>query len=170
MPVNEGLAGRKTELEQAELAVGGLALLGRGRDARDVPCPPDARIALRRRARNRLVVPLRHRAEFRDAPEAIPSSFYAMLRLCFRPATGNEEAIPLVPAILHRAMNGDGRGASELATRRLRASGFAPLVNELPVSGDIARRTAAAMLFPISPYDFRLLESRIIKQQNEQNT
>jgi CRISPR-associated protein Csx17 len=109
-------------------------------------------------------------SEFRDAPEAIPSSFYAMLRLCFRPATGNEDAIPLVPAILHRAMNGDGRGASELATRRLRASGFAPLVNELPVSGDIARRTAAAMLFPISPYDFRLLESRIIKQQNEQNT
>lgn len=109
-------------------------------------------------------------SEFRDAPEAIPSSFYAMLRLCFRHPNGNKDAIPIVPAILHRAMNGDGQSASELAARRLRGSGKAPLVKDLPVSGDIARRTAAAMLFPISPYDFRLLESRIIKQQNEQNT
>jgi CRISPR-associated protein Csx17 len=102
----------------------------------------------------------------------MPSSFYALLRLCFRRARKDEEqqAIPLVPAILRRAMNGDGEAASELAARRLRASGFPPLVNELPVSGDIARRTVAAMLFPISPYDFRLLENRIIKQQNEQNT
>lgn len=104
--------------------------------------------------------------------QVVPSSFYALLRLCFRRARKGEEqqAIPLVPAILHRAMNGDGEAASKLAARRLRASGFPPLVNELPVSGDIARRTAAAMLFPISSYDFRLLENRIIKQQNEQNT
>jgi hypothetical protein len=31
------------------------------------------------------------------------------------------------------------------------------------VSGDIARRTAAAMLFPISHADFRQLEKMIIK-------
>jgi len=107
--------------------------------------------------------------EFRDAPEAIPSSFYAMLRLCFRPYNGKDDAIPVVPTILHRAMNGDGQSASKLAGGRLRGSGKAPLVKDLPVSGDIARRTAAAMLFPISHDDFRQLERSILKQSTTQN-
>jgi CRISPR-associated protein Csx17 len=102
-------------------------------------------------------------SEHRETTDAIPSSFYAMLRLCFRPAIGNEDAIPLVPAILHRAMNGDGQSASQLAARRLRGSGKAPLVKDLPVSGDIARRTAAAMLFPIAPQDFYQLERSILQ-------
>ena len=102
-------------------------------------------------------------SEHRETTDVIPSSFYAMLRLCFRPAIGNEDAIPLVPAILHRAMNGDGQSASELAARRLRGSGKAPLVKELPVSGNIARRTAAAMLFPIAPQDFYQLERSILQ-------
>jgi CRISPR-associated protein Csx17 len=100
----------------------------------------------------------------------VPSSFYAMLRLCFRLTRGNEEAIPLVPAIIHRAMSGEGKTASELAARRLRGSGIAPLVKDLPVSGDIARRTAAAMLFPIAPQDYRHLERNILKQLNTINT
>jgi CRISPR-associated protein Csx17 len=103
--------------------------------------------------------------ELRDASDAVPSSFYALLRLCFRPFSRKDDAIPLVPAILRRAMNEDGQAASELAVRRLRASGKAPLVKSLPVSGDIARRTAAAILFPISHHDFRLLENTILKPQ-----
>jgi CRISPR-associated protein Csx17 len=102
--------------------------------------------------------------EFREAPDAIPSSFFALLRLCFRPSSGKDDAIPLVPATLHRAMNGDGKAASELAACRLRASGKAPLVKDLPVSGDTARRTAAAILFPIAIPDFRLLERSILQQ------
>jgi CRISPR-associated protein Csx17 len=109
-------------------------------------------------------------SEFRDAPEAIPSSFYAILRLCFRPAIGKDDAIPLVPAILRHAMNGDGQSASKLAARRLCGFGKAPLVKDLPVSGDIARRTAAAMLFPISHNDFRQLEKMIIKPSKTLNT
>jgi CRISPR-associated protein Csx17 len=101
---------------------------------------------------------------------AVPSSFYALLRLCFRRSSGKDDAIPLVPAILHRAMNGDGKTASELAARRLHGSGKAPLIKDLPVSGDIARRTAAAMLFPIAPQDFRHLERNILKQLNTQST
>ena len=107
---------------------------------------------------------------FDSDQRVVPSSFYALLRLCFRPYNGKDDAIPLVPAILHRAMNGDGKTASELAARRLRASGKAPLVKGLPVSGDIARRTAAAMLFPIALQDFRQLERNILKQLNAQNT
>jgi len=98
---------------------------------------------------------------------AIPSSFYALVRLCFRRAGRQQDAIPLVPAILHRAISGVGEAASVLAARRLRVSGKAPLVTSLPVRGDIARRTAAAMLFPISHRDFRLLEHMTLKQSKQ---
>lgn len=109
-------------------------------------------------------VPEARNSSARD--EAVPSAFYALLRLCFRRASNGEQqaAIPLAPVILHRAIAGDGGAASELAARRLRASGHAPFVRTLPVSGDIARRTAAAMLFPIAPRDFRLLEHMTLKQ------
>ena len=101
-----------------------------------------------------------------DEQSAIPSSFYALLRLCFR-AAKQDETIPLDARILHRAINGDGSTAAELAARRLRASGRAPLVQTLPVRGDIARRTAAAMLFPIGYRDFHLLERMILKPTNQ---
>jgi len=106
-----------------------------------------------------------------DAYRTIPSSFYALLRLCFRRKNRREDsdAIPLVPAIIHRAIAGNGTAASELAARRLRASGYAPLVRTLPVAGDIARRTAAAILFPIAPDDIRLLEQVILRQKNQEN-
>jgi CRISPR-associated protein Csx17 len=103
-----------------------------------------------------------------DEHRAVPSSFYALLRLCFRRSASDGDTIPLVPAILQRAMNGDGEAASALAARRLRASGNAPLVTSLPVRGDVARRTAAAILFPISNHDFRLLEYMTLKQLNNQ--
>ena len=67
-------------------------------------------------------------------------------------------------------MSGDGEAASVLAARRLLASGKAPLVSSLPVRGDIARRTAAAILFPISHRDFGLLEHMTLKQPNQQIT
>lgn len=104
-----------------------------------------------------------------EEQQAIPSAFYALLRLCFR-AAKTDDTIPLDARILNRAMSGDGTAASELASRRLRASGKAPLIASLPVRGDIARRTAAAMLFPISNRDLQLLEHMILKKQNQQNT
>lgn len=64
-------------------------------------------------------------------------------------------------------MSGDGKAASELAAQRLRASGQAPLVASLPVAGDVARRTAAAMLFPIGSRDFVLLEKSILRPKQE---
>jgi CRISPR-associated protein Csx17 len=105
-----------------------------------------------------------------DSPRIVPSSFYALLRLCFRRAKERDEAIPIVPAILQRAMNRDGEAASELASRRLRASGKSPLVCNLPINGEIVRRTAAAMIFPISPRDFYLLENSILNQLTGQTT
>ena len=106
-----------------------------------------------------------------DEHRAVPSSFYALLRLCFRRSSQQDGEIPLVPAILLRAINGDGEAASVLAARRLRASGKATLVASLPVRGDIARRTAAAMLFPVSAYDMSEkgpLQKYILKQPKNQ--
>jgi CRISPR-associated protein Csx17 len=115
------------------------------------------------------------RAETRapsDAEErrAVPSSLYALLRLCLRRASKNETAIPLVPAIHRRAAQGQGAAASEIAVRRLRGSGYAPLVARVPVDGPLASRTAAASLFPISDRDFRLLERSILHQLEPTNS
>jgi CRISPR-associated protein Csx17 len=96
-----------------------------------------------------------------------PSSFYALLRLCFRYNSG-EDVVPIVPAIHRLAMNGDGGRASELAVRRLRGSGFSPLVNSLPVEGEVARRTAAALVFPVSDRSLQLLQRAILKPKKEQ--
>jgi CRISPR-associated protein Csx17 len=106
----------------------------------------------------------------KEAVNAVPSSLYALLRLCFQRTLKDEDSIPLVPGILQRAMAGDGDGAARLAARRLRASGLAPLVHELPVVGDVARRTAAAMLFPIAPRDMRLLHKYITEQELQTST
>lgn len=100
----------------------------------------------------------------------VPSAFYALLKLCHHRVGRGQDPVPLIPAILHRAMNGDGRAASELAARRLRASGKAPLVVTMPVSGEMARRTAAAMLFPISAVDIQRIEQSITHQPKEQTS
>jgi len=105
-----------------------------------------------------------------DEHSVVPSALYALLRLCLRRKGGDDDAIPLVPGIMHRAISGDGEAASVLAARRLRASGKTPLIRTLPVTGDIARRTAAAMLFPISTYDMSEkgpLQKYTIKQPNQ---
>jgi hypothetical protein len=41
------------------------------------------------------------------------------------------------------------------------------LVKLLPVSGDVARRTAAALLFPISNRDFQILKQSITHKPKE---
>jgi|ERR1035437_5559923 CRISPR-associated protein Csx17 len=103
-----------------------------------------------------------------SASEFVPSSFYALLKLCFRPK-GEGKTIPLLPAIHHRACSGDGLAASQLAARRLRGSGYPPLVGKLPMATTVARRTAAALLFPVSSRDLFLLEQTIINQPESQN-
>jgi CRISPR-associated protein Csx17 len=103
----------------------------------------------------------------RDAAVA-PSALYALLKLCHHRRGKGEEPIPLVPAILHRAVSGDGKAASELATRRLIASGYTPLVKSLPLSGDTVRRTAASVLFPISSDDLLVLKQTICHKPKEQ--
>lgn len=124
----------------------------------------------RRTARKEVGAITDPKATFDDEEHrAVPSSLYALLRLCFREKSGEDEAIPLNPAIHSRAARGQGAAASELAARRLRGSGYPPLIDRVPVSGEQAKRTAAAMLFPISRRDFRFLQNTILHQPESKN-
>ena len=100
-------------------------------------------------------------------PEIAPSAFYALLKLCFAPPAPGEEPLPLTPAIHRRAARGDGMSASQLAARRLRASGFAPAVEKIPVTGELARRTAAALLFPLRNFQIAELRKTILRPELE---
>lgn len=84
----------------------------------------------------------------------VAPTLYALLKLCFPPVRSAQPdgilQVPTVPAIHRHAAQGNGDQAATMAIRRLRASGYHPALRSLPVRGDYARRTAAALLFPIS--------------------
>jgi CRISPR-associated protein Csx17 len=92
-----------------------------------------------------------------------PCALYALLKLCFSRYEPKGEPIPLVPAIHRRASIGDGSGASELAGRRLRASGLVPAVGNISMSRPLVTRTAAALLFPLSKDDLGKLATRVLR-------
>ena len=92
-----------------------------------------------------------------------PPALYALLKLCFAPRRAREEGIPLVPAIHRRAVAGDGAAASQLAVRRLRASGFPPALREIPLHGAVVQRTAAALLFPLAHCEWTNLRETVLR-------
>ncbi len=92
-----------------------------------------------------------------------PPALYALLKLCFLPQHATEETIPLVPAIHRRAAAGDGAAASQLAARRLRASGFPPALREIPLRGEVVQRTAAALLFPLAHREWTNLRETVLR-------
>jgi hypothetical protein len=74
--------------------------------------------------------------------------------------------------IFNRAASGDGTAALELAARRLRASGFAPVTplrwrveerKAFGIEADASRRIAAALLFPINPASYDALAKRALR-------
>jgi CRISPR-associated protein Csx17 len=99
----------------------------------------------------------------RTADGAPPGALYAVLKLCFagdlavRASTGGSTqhgGIPIVPRVHRAAAGGDGERASAEALRRLRGSGLSPALATIHLGPELARRTAAALLFPID-YDSR---------------
>ncbi|MEI7938217.1 MAG: type I-U CRISPR-associated protein Csx17 [Verrucomicrobiota bacterium] len=92
-----------------------------------------------------------------------PPALYALLKLCFLPQHATEKTIPLVPAIHRRAVAGEGAAASQLAARRLRASGFPPALREIPLHGAVVQRTAAALLFPLAHCEWTNLRETVLR-------
>jgi CRISPR-associated protein Csx17 len=108
-------------------------------------------------------------------PERVVApTLYAILKLCFPPVQRELPAsirpVPAVPAIHRHAANGNGTEAAGLALRRLRASGYRPLIRQLPVQGASASRTAAALLFPISNHALEDICKQTTRPEKEAET
>ncbi len=119
----------------------------------------------------------RERAELPTAGkerQPVPPTLYALLKLCFPPVrTARPDGIlpvPTVPAIHRQASQGNGDQAAMMAIRRLRASGYHPVLTALPVKGDYARRTAAALLFPISDRTLTSIHKQTTRPEPESAT
>lgn len=91
-----------------------------------------------------------------------PGAFYGLLALCFAGHKVRQVEVPLVPRIQRLAAAGRGGEASRAASRRLRASGLAPAVPVMEVRGELARRTAAALVFPLGWRSVVTLTRRIL--------
>lgn len=80
-----------------------------------------------------------------------PDEAWEALRLCALPFPVRDRTIPTDPAMFRRLASGDVPGATDLALRRLRASGFRPPLATAIADHTSARRWAAAFAFPIAP-------------------
>lgn len=103
--------------------------------------------------------------------QPVPPTLYAMLKLCFPPVQkelpDDVLAVPVVPSIHRHAAQGRGIQASEGALRRLRASGYRPIARQLLMEGDRVKRTAAALLFPISNQTLKALVQQTTRPEKE---
>jgi CRISPR-associated protein Csx17 len=118
-----------------------------------------------------------------DGRSPFPPAFYSLLKLCFAGPrrTGSDQAadgsdgdqgakdVPIVLQIHRLAAAGRGAEASREAIRRLRGSGYSPAVSPFEISGAIASRSAAALLFPISHQDRKLLARMITRPQESES-
>ena len=103
--------------------------------------------------------------------QPVAPTLYALLKLCFPPVRSAQPdgilPVPAVPAIHRHAAQGSGDQAATMAIRRLRASGYHPALCSLPVRGDYARRTAAALLFPISDHTLTSIHRQTTRPDQE---
>lgn len=95
--------------------------------------------------------------------EPWPGTFYGVLKLCFAGREVRKIDVPLVPRIQRLAAVGRGYEASRDAVRRLRGSGLVPLVSAVDARGHVAKRAAAALMFPLGRRSIDTLARRILK-------
>lgn len=100
-----------------------------------------------------------------SSPSTFPGAVFTLLKLCFAGTLVRNVEVPLVPAVHQRAANGQGAAASQLAVRRLRASGLAPAVEQVHQQGKAVARAAAALLFPISRFEINALAEMVLRPQ-----
>lgn len=101
-------------------------------------------------------------AQFAGPPAPLPDAAYSLLKLCHLPRPLDGEPIKFSPAITRLAIAGDGPAATNAAVRRLRASGFPPAVGAIYCDASRIRRSAAALLFPISERSTRDLANQVL--------
>lgn len=112
------------------------------------------------------------RREIRQMPsgpttERTPDAAYCLLKLCHLAKPVDERAVKLAPQITHRAVYGDLTAATQLASRRLFASGFQPAVDVIAGRGERCRRIAAALTFPIRQRDAQTVLGRVLRHSSD---
>jgi len=93
-----------------------------------------------------------------------PGAGYGLMKLCFSGREVKGVRVPIVPEIHRRAALGDGAGATQLAVRRLRGSGFSVPVGTVSLSRESAQRTAAALIFPVDDYQLSRLADKVLRR------
>ncbi len=99
-------------------------------------------------------------------PVPIPP-LYALLKPCFAAAPVLDADVPTVPGIVRLAAAGRADAASRLAARRLRGSGLLAAIDSVRASLAHTRRTAAALLFPLTPMQVERLAARVLRPHTE---
>jgi CRISPR-associated protein Csx17 len=100
-----------------------------------------------------------------SGPATCPGAVFTLLKLCFAGTAVHKVEVPLVPGVHQRAAIGQGAAATQLAVRRLRASGLAPAVEQVHQQGEAVARAAAALLFPISSFEINALAEMVLRPQ-----
>lgn len=95
--------------------------------------------------------------------ETLPGAAFALMKLCFAGSPVRNVGVPLVPVIHQRASAGQGALATQLAARRLRASGLPPAVEQVHQQGPSMSRAAAALLFPIAHFQINALAESVLR-------
>jgi len=102
-----------------------------------------------------------------DGPaDPLPPTLFGLLKLVHLPGPFREVNIPWDPSTIARATAGDAIGASRMAARRLRGSGFQPLLRLVSEPPGLTRRVAAALLIPLADRDIYRL-ARMVLQPSE---
>lgn len=94
-----------------------------------------------------------------------PGAAYELMKLCFSGGSVRDVEVPLMAEVHRRASLGDSFGAVQLAVRRLRGSGLVPALESVDLSQDLARRTAAALLFPLRSNQVESIADRVLRPE-----
>jgi CRISPR-associated protein Csx17 len=100
-------------------------------------------------------------------PKTFPGAVFAILKLCFAGVPVRGVEVPLVPDIQQRARAGRGADATQLASRRLRASGLGTSVDQVHQQGPAIMRAAAALLLPSSQLQISALAQAVLRSQTK---
>jgi CRISPR-associated protein Csx17 len=101
----------------------------------------------------------------RSVSSSSPGAAYELMKLCFSGGSVRDVEVPLVAEVHKRASLGNSFAAVQLAVRRLRGSGLVPALESVDLSRDMARRTAAALLFPLGSYQVKSIAERVLRPE-----
>jgi CRISPR-associated protein Csx17 len=94
-----------------------------------------------------------------------PGAGYGLLKQCFAGCDIRDVKVPIEPEIFRRAAIGDSSTAIRLAARRLRGSGLSPSIAVMSISEERMKRTAAALLFPLTESQTEMIADKVLRPE-----